>query len=164
MSDIEPLVSRLKLPPVCQLGFVVRDLDKAVEYYSSNFGIGPFRINELDLDATHYQYRGKPGRVRIRAAFASLGSVDMEVAQLMEGDCVYGEFLEQRGEGLQHMGFRVTDFDDAYRRMTDAGFSVVLWAEIPSPARRFTLRAYTFDTDRVGGVCIELLSTPPAQS
>jgi len=38
---------RVKLPPVSQIGIVVRDMDKAIEYYSSAFGWGPF--NALDI-------------------------------------------------------------------------------------------------------------------
>jgi predicted enzyme related to lactoylglutathione lyase len=33
-------VSGVKLPPVEQLGIVVRDIDKAVEYYEATFGWG----------------------------------------------------------------------------------------------------------------------------
>jgi hypothetical protein len=62
--------SGVKLSPVEQLGIVVRDIDKAVEYYEATFGWGPFSISEVSLEGCHY--RGKPTDVRLKMAMDSL--------------------------------------------------------------------------------------------
>ena len=43
--------SSINLPPVEQIGFVVKDIDEATEYYSSTFGWGPFQVFEQEIEA-----------------------------------------------------------------------------------------------------------------
>ncbi|GAI10437.1 unnamed protein product, partial [marine sediment metagenome] len=64
---------RVKLPPVEQVGIVVKDIDRAIEYYSSTFGWGPFQVMELEMKgATH---RGKKGDCTLKLAFARSGQI-----------------------------------------------------------------------------------------
>ena len=42
MAGIDELKIKLGLPPVSQIGVVVRDVNRAADYFSSVFGIGPF--------------------------------------------------------------------------------------------------------------------------
>ena len=53
---------RVKLPPLHHLGIVVKDMDKAIEYYSSIFGWGPFQVQEADLK--RFISGGRPGSGR----------------------------------------------------------------------------------------------------
>ncbi len=46
----EPIV---KLPPVEQIGIVVKDMDQAIDYYSSTFGWGPFHVMDLEMKGSH---------------------------------------------------------------------------------------------------------------
>lgn len=38
----EKITGKVKLPPVAQVGMVVKDIDKVIQFYSSTFGIGPW--------------------------------------------------------------------------------------------------------------------------
>ncbi len=42
MKSMEEFTAKMDLPPVTQIGVVVRDLDQAMEYYTKIFGLGPF--------------------------------------------------------------------------------------------------------------------------
>ena len=68
MAKKEPGV---KLPPVDQIGIVVKDIDRAIEYYSSTFGWGPFRVREREMKG--FTYRDKIGDCRLKLAFARAG-------------------------------------------------------------------------------------------
>ena len=46
-----------ELPPVTQVGVVVRDIAKAVDYYSTTFGWGPFKISEFEMKGADYNGR-----------------------------------------------------------------------------------------------------------
>ncbi|MBI2856767.1 MAG: VOC family protein, partial [Chloroflexi bacterium] len=62
------------------------------------------------------------------------------------------EFLETRGEGLHHLGFFVTDLDNQINNLTRQGFQVT------QGGKRLTGGGFAyFDTDKVGGVVLELV-------
>lgn len=75
--------SKVKLPPLGQVGVMVKDLDKAVEYYSSTFGMGPWRI--VDFDFAELKVRDKIYPWKVRAAFTNLGPVEIEIFQTLAG-------------------------------------------------------------------------------
>ena len=80
------------LPPVSQVGLVVRDLDKTAAFYYSTFGIGPFSIMpEVKFEGVIL--RGQPTNAKIKVAFAQSGSLQIELIQPLEGENIYTEFL-----------------------------------------------------------------------
>ena len=136
-----------------QVGVIVRDLDRAVKYYSS-LGIGPFE--SLDLARTERTVYGKPAEgIRNRSRVARMGSVQFELLQPVSGDSVQKEFLEKRGEGINHLGFLVDDLEKEVDRLTARGFTVISSVRYSDGGGV----AY-FDTDRIGGVLFELIQWP----
>jgi len=142
-----------KLPPVSQVGIVVNDIEKTAEYYSSTFGIGPFSIVDVNMDGAIL--RGNPVKTTIKAGFAQSGPIQIELIQPVEGDNIYTEFLQSKGEGLHHLGFQVDDMQSLLAGFAERGIQPVF-------QRDFGVMAFAYlDTDRVGGVMFELLWTKP---
>jgi len=102
--------AKMELPPVTQIGILVKDAAKTMDYYSSTFGIGPFRSYDVDIPegAT---YRGKPASGRLRIAIAKMGAIEIEFIQVLEGGEFYAKHLEEKGEGLHHLGVHIEDAD-----------------------------------------------------
>ena len=139
---------RLQLPDVSQIGVVVEDLDRAVAFFQSTFGLGPFRVQEME--APNIWDRGEEKRIKAHLAFAAMGQVEIELIHIVEGDSVHLEFLRQHGEGLHHLGFRVKDFQAKLEQAKAIGFEVLQ----TGPFGRFY--AY-LDTRRHGGIIFELI-------
>jgi len=57
------------LPPVQQVGIVVKDIDQAVDFYSRVLGWGPFTISEYPMKGVIF--KGKPTDCRIKVADAT---------------------------------------------------------------------------------------------
>jgi methylmalonyl-CoA/ethylmalonyl-CoA epimerase len=144
----DDLKQPLELPEVSQIGVVVEDLDRAVAFYQSTFGLGPFRIQEAE--APNVWDRGEEKRIKARLGFAMLGQVELELIHILEGDSVHIEFLREHGEGLHHLGFKVKDFQAKLEQAKAMGFEVLQMG----PFGRFY--AY-LDTRRCGGVIVELI-------
>lgn len=144
----EPVV---KLPPVEQVGIVVKDIDSAMEYYSSTFGWGPFHLMQLPMKGAIY--RGKPGDCTLKLAFARSGPIEIELIQVLEGETPHTEFLRERGEGLQHLRFSVENLDGTLAKLAKEGIEPVFQHSYPEIGISF---AY-LDTDKIGGVMIELI-------
>ena len=126
------------------IAVVVRDIDKAVEYYRS-LGIGK-NAREVEFPLS------KPA---IRAKFIEIGSVPIEFIQPIEGEpSIYKEFLDSKGEGVQHIAFGVGNFDEEEAKLTDQGVSIM--AKGKAPAAFGSISAH-FDTRQAGDFAIQLI-------
>ncbi len=144
-------VGKVVLPPVYQIGIVVRDIEKAAEYYTSTFGIGPFSIIDVDMEGV--LLRGKPISTKIKAAFAQSGPIQIEFIQPVAGENIYTEFLADKGEGLHHLGFQIDDMDSTLATLAQEGIEPVFYKNLG-----FMAFAY-LNTDTIGGVMFELVWT-----
>ena len=80
------------------IGVVVRNMDRAVEYYES-LGIGPFKpLNHKLL--TQQEMLGKPvepDSFALKTMQAKLGSINIELLEPIKGESLWKEFLEKKG-------------------------------------------------------------------
>lgn len=142
--------SAIVLPPVSQVGIVVRDIEKTVALYYSTFGIGPFAIvPEVKFEGVIL--RGSPINAKIKVAFAQSGPLQIELIQPLEGENIYTEFLDTRGEGLHHLGFQVDDFDSMLAEFKSKDIEPVFWLNLGWMAFAY------LNTETIGGVMFELL-------
>lgn len=155
MNDVQRLRSEMGLPPPFQLGVVVRNMERAVDYYSSVFGIGPFRV--YDFEPEKHWFDGEPSPLKLRMGKASWGDFELELLEPLEGKSMHREFLDTNGEGIQHLGFRVSDYEAIYDRLVKAGFKAVMRAETNVEAYNGLLKACYFDTRRIGGIVFEII-------
>ena len=145
----DDVIQQLRLPGVGQIGVVVEDIDRAIAFYESTFGLGPFDIREVG--APNVWDRGEEKAIKARLAFATLGNVELELIQILEGDSVHLEFLREHGEGLHHLGFFVKDIQAKLEQAKAMGFEVLHM----DPFRQ----AYAYlDTRKPGGIIFELIT------
>ncbi|MBA7562673.1 hypothetical protein ES708_04326 [subsurface metagenome] len=136
-----------------QVGIIVRDMEKTIEYYSS-FGVGPFK--PLNVTAVQRMLYGKPvSDVKNIVRFAQMGRVQIELIQPVGKGTANQEFLDRRGEGINHLGSFVVDLDKEVAKLTAKGFKVIQSGKFLGGGGF----AY-FDTDKVGGVLFELIQWP----
>ena len=138
---------------LCQIAIVVKSIDETVKFYTEIFGIGPFEIREVDFpNATYY---GRKAGYRGKRAFAKLGPVTLELIELIEGKTVHEDFLKEKGEGLHHIGFFVTDLKKCERKPKSVGLKVV------QGIKREDGSGFAYlDSDRIGGAMFELIQRP----
>ncbi len=114
---------------IMHIGLVVRDMDKTIERLT-RLGIGPFKPRILPPDAKE-TYRGKPfiPSKRVAIQITQIGNLELELIQPINGESPHQEFLDQKGEGIQHLGFFVDDLDDSVKNLTAEGSSVMLTSQ-----------------------------------
>ncbi len=139
---------------VDQIGVVVRDMDAAVAFYTS-LGIGPFRsLNFSRYDRRVYgKLMGDEHKNIIKVA--QMGSVELELIQPVSGESVQRQFLEEKGEGINHLGFFVDDIESETAKLVQKGFTVINSVKYEGGGGVAYL-----DTDRIGGVSFELTQRP----
>lgn len=90
--------------PIMQNGYVVRDWRAAAEHWSRELGVGPFFVME-HIRFRSCTFRGAPAAIDMSVAIAYSGDHQIElVQQHNDAPSIYREFLDARGEGLQHVG------------------------------------------------------------
>jgi catechol 2,3-dioxygenase-like lactoylglutathione lyase family enzyme len=140
----------LTLPPVHQVGYVVGNIEKACGFYESTYGVGPFDIvDEVNMEGAIL--RGKPISTKIKVAFAKSNEVELEFIEPLEGENLYTEFLEEKGDGVHHLGFVVDDMDAWKKEFSAKGFEPVFHRDM------VVMEFAYFDTSMFGGLMLELL-------
>ncbi len=66
-------------------------------------------LEGIDPQAT---YHGKQGNFRLLLGFGTIGNIQIEIIQPLEGQNIYSDFLEERLPGLHHFRFTVSDFEE----------------------------------------------------
>src|SRR6516162_8970532 len=142
-----------------QVAFVVRDIGTAQRFFSQSMGIPRFYVIEhfggRAIDTT---FRGHPAKHDFTIALAYSGNTQIELIQHLSGDTCYKEFLERRGEGMQHLGFFLDDREQHQGVLAEFrknGFSVL-------QSGRFGDALYTyFDTESAIGAVMEIVYLDP---
>lgn len=142
--------SQFKLPPVYQLGFVVKDIEKTSKHYESYFGTDAFS-EVIDVDMDGALFRGQPVKTKIKVAFVQSGAVQIELIQPVEGNNPYTEFLASKGEGIHHLGYQVEDMDTAKADFLKKGRQPIFQRDMG------VMEFAYYDTSEAGGLMIEFL-------
>ena len=139
----------LALPSVSQIGLVVKNVKKTVAFYSEVWNVDPFKI--IEPDYTDRTYRGMPGNFKMRIALAPFGPVQLELIEPLAGESIYNEFLEQKGEGLHHLGFDVDNMEDRISASEKIGIQVL------QSGRRIGAAFAYMDTEALSGFIMEFI-------
>jgi methylmalonyl-CoA/ethylmalonyl-CoA epimerase len=112
--------------PVCQVGVVVRDIQRSARAYAELLGqpVPEVIVTAAESEA-HTRLRGAPTPARAKLAFFKAGSLSLELIEPIGGPSTWQEFLDTRGEGVHHLAFQVEDTDRATAALAERGIPVV---------------------------------------
>jgi 4-hydroxyphenylpyruvate dioxygenase-like putative hemolysin len=130
---------------------MVRDLDDAVARFSLLYG--PFTTLETDNEGS--LYRGASHDARLRVAFGRSGDLEIELIEHVWGECPHKDWVEEHGESLFHVQFKVDDVDAKLEEMNALGYETV-WYNA-SMAEMGIKYAYTQASPDAGGHILEFV-------
>jgi catechol 2,3-dioxygenase-like lactoylglutathione lyase family enzyme len=135
---------------------VVRDIDASQRYYES-VGIGPW-LDYPPLDEyTELQMPDVEGFRGLIYRYAWVGDVQIQLCQPGDGGTPQRRFLDDRGEGVFHVGFEVPDADAADAEAAQRGVEILMKGRRPNSSG-FTY----YDTQAQAGVVLEIRQSPPS--
>ncbi len=129
------------LTDVDHVGIAVTDLEAAVDEYRRAFGVEPVhreRVPDQGVDEVLFK----------------VGTSYIQLLAALGPDTPVGKFLERWGEGVHHVGYRVTDIDRTLEQLRAAGVPLV--DEAPRPGSRGTTVAFAHPKG-FRGVLVELV-------
>ena len=117
----------MALTEVDHVAVAVRDLDAAVDWYAETFGATVAHREVIERDG-------------VEEALLAVADSFIQLLTPIRDDSTVAKFLETRGEGLHHVGYRVADCSEALQQAVAAGARAID-AE-PRPGSRGTTVAF----------------------
>jgi len=97
---------------VDHIGVAVSNLEEALKVYTDVLG--------LKLHGTEVVEEQK-----VRVAFMPVGDTEIELLESTDPEGPIAKFIEKRGEGIQHIAFRVDDIEEALEQMRQKGVRLI---------------------------------------
>ena len=139
-----PVRANSLLTEIDHVGIAVGDLDAAIAYYCDTFGATVSHRERIDLDG-------------VEEALIAVADSYIQLLSPTRPDSPVARFLERRGEGLHHVGYRVDDCAVALAAVRDGGGTLI--DETPRPGSRGTTVAFVHPKGAFGTL-IELVQEP----
>lgn len=167
-ESANPVINITDLNQVC---LIVYDIDQKMAALWETFGIGPWDVYRRDFTSTVEEesirdmtYYGRPAKFSYHMAVTrqKLGGLHIELIQPVAGDSIHRDFLEENGEGLQHIGWHRVDsheeFKASWKRLEQSGYRCLMSGRVYQAAFAY------FDTRSVLHTILELVWLDPAKS
>jgi methylmalonyl-CoA/ethylmalonyl-CoA epimerase len=132
------------LTQIDHVGIAVEDLDTAVERYRRTLGVEPAHRERVESQG-------------VEEVLLPVGTSFIQLLGALGPDTPVGRFLERRGPGVHHIGFRVDDVASALDQLKGEGLRLI--DDTPRPGSRGTTIAFVHPKG-MGGVLVELVQLP----
>ncbi|WP_347344800.1 VOC family protein [Microbacterium sp.] len=129
---------------------IVRDLEAAVSYYET-LGIGPWFDYPKSSPYVELEVPSEEGTKAMRYKCCDLENFQLQLCEPSEHDTPQRRFLDERGEGIFHLGFDVDDLSAG----TDLGRALGLGVISRGVRENGTGFCY-FDTREGAGTILEI--------
>lgn len=141
-----------------QVAIVTRDIEGSAKRWAAVLGMPvPSVTTTRPGHEVRVVYRGRPSSGQAKLAFFRLGQVVLELIEPVGGDTSWKQFLDQHGEGVQHLGFQVENLDAAIARAGRAGMPVLHRGRYDRDNGDYVY----IDSEKPLGVTIEFLHSDP---
>jgi methylmalonyl-CoA/ethylmalonyl-CoA epimerase len=136
-----PAPSAGLLTEIDHIGIAVKDLDAAVAWYAQAFGAEVVHREVVERD-------------QVEEALLAVADSFIQLLTPTSDESPVARFLDQRGEGLHHIGYRVKNCAEALESVKAAGGRMI--DEAPRPGSRDTTVAFVHPKGAFGTL-IELV-------
>lgn len=102
----------MKVLKVDHIGVAVKSLDETLKFYQDVLG--------LELQGTEVVEEQK-----VKVAFLPVGDTEVELLESTDVEGPIAKFIEKKGEGIQHIAFRVPNIEEAIAELMEKGVKMI---------------------------------------
>lgn len=112
---------------VTQIGFVVRDIEKTSRAFADFLGVDVPGWSLTDgYEKTRCTYNGAPCPARAKLAFFRVGdALEIELIEPDEHPSVWRDALNEKGEGVHHIAFKIKGMKEKLLRLEQNGMRLL---------------------------------------
>ncbi|WP_427339280.1 methylmalonyl-CoA epimerase [Caloranaerobacter sp. DY30410] len=97
---------------VDHIGIAVKNLEETLKFYKEVLG--------LELDGIEIVEEQK-----VKVAFLPIGDTEIELLESTDKEGPIAKYIEKKGEGIQHIAYRVDDIEKAIEEMKSKGIRMI---------------------------------------
>ena len=97
---------------VDHIGIAVKSIDEALKFYEGVLG-----IECVSQEVVEEQ--------KVRVAFLPIGDTEVELLESTEEDGPVAKFIEKKGEGIQHIAYKVDDIEKSIEELKAKGIRMI---------------------------------------
>ncbi len=102
----------MKILKIDHLGVAVKSIDEGKNFWTDILG--------LTFEGTETVEAQK-----VTTAFLPVGESEVELLESTSSDGPVAKYIDKKGEGVQHVAFRVENIDDALQELKDKGIRLI---------------------------------------
>ena len=102
----------MKIEKIDHLGIAVKSIDEGKNFWTDVLG--------LDIEATETVESQK-----VTTAFLPVGESEVELLESTSPDGPIAKYIEKKGQGIQHVAFRVKSIDAALEELKEKGVKLI---------------------------------------
>ena len=102
----------MNVKKVDHIGIAVKNLDETLKFYQDILG-----LECMGTEVVEEQ--------KVRVAFLPVGDTEVELLESTDADGPIAKFIEKKGEGIQHIAFRVDNIEEAIETMKAKGMKMI---------------------------------------
>lgn len=102
----------MKIKKIDHVGVAVKSCDPALEFYENALG-----IKSVGSETVEEQ--------KVTTVFLPVGDSEVELLESTSHDGAIAKFIEKRGEGIQHICFRVENIEEALKELKEKGIKLI---------------------------------------
>ena len=113
-----------RLDQLRQLGYIVNSVDKHKEYFEDILEMIPFSILD-NRPANEVHYENEDRMVKIKNGLFNVGSLQVELIEVLDGKCYQGDWLKENGPGIHHLAFFTDNLENQIKKFEELGIEVI---------------------------------------
>ena len=102
----------MKVKRIDHIGIAVKGIEQAGKFYTDILGL---EIEDIEHVADQ----------KVNVAFVPVADSEVELLASTDSDGPVAKYLDSRGEGVQHIAFRVEDIEEALRELKEKGVRLI---------------------------------------
>lgn len=97
---------------VDHIGIAVKSIDEALKFYEDVLG-----IKCVSTEVVEEQ--------KVKVAFLPVGDTEVELLESTDEDGPVAKFIEKKGEGIQHIAYKVDDIEKSIEELKEKGIRLI---------------------------------------
>ncbi|MCD6294447.1 MAG: methylmalonyl-CoA epimerase [Deltaproteobacteria bacterium] len=102
----------MKIKNIDHIGIAVKSIEQAGKFYTDVLGLD---IEDIETVAEQ----------KVNVAFIPITDSEVELLESIEPDGPVAKYIEKRGEGIQHIAFRVDDINQCLAELKEKGVRLI---------------------------------------
>jgi methylmalonyl-CoA epimerase len=102
----------MKIKNIDHIGIAVKSIEQAGKFYTDVLGLD---IEDIETVAEQ----------KVNVAFIPITDSEVELLESVEPDGPVAKYIEKRGEGIQHIAFRVDDINQCLSELKEKGVRLI---------------------------------------